>query len=59
MTLSSQIGQVLNKGIDLMKELVEVFSTLDTDRMDKLMQNFNQVKQDYNEITGLNKESKE
>lgn len=59
LTLSSQIGQVLNKGIDLMKELVEVFSTLDTDRMDKLMQNFNQVKQDYNEITGLNKESKE
>lgn len=59
LTLSSQIGQVLNKGIDLIKELVDVFGTLDTDKMNALMQNFNQVKRDYNEITGLDDEKKE
>ena len=59
LTLSSQIGQVLNKGIDLIKELVDVFGTLDTEKMNALMENFSQVKEQYNEITGQSKEEKE
>lgn len=59
LTLSSQIGQVLNKGIDLIKELVRVFETLDKDKMNNLMENFNQVKEQYNEITGQNNDKKE
>lgn len=59
LTLSSQIGQVLNNGLDLIKELVEVFGTLDTDKMNTLMENFNQAKKEYNEITGLNDDKKE
>lgn len=51
LTLSSQLGQLLNKGLDMIKELVEVFGTLDSDKMNNLMENFNQVKEQYKDIT--------
>jgi len=52
LTLSNQLGQLLNKGLDMIKELVEIFGTLDSDKMNNLMENFNQVKEQYQEITG-------
>lgn len=52
LTLSSQLGQFLNKGLNSIKELIEVFATLDGDKLNNLMENFNQAKEQYQEITG-------
>ena len=59
LTLSSQLSQFLNKGLTYIKELVEVFGTLDSDKMNNLMENFNQAKEQYQEITGQKDKTQE
>ena len=59
LSLSSQLEQILKQGIDTIKELIEVFGTLDTEKMNKLMENFKNAKDQYNEITGQGTDSKE
>lgn len=60
LTLSSQVGKILDNGVNYIKELVEVFKTLDATKMNKLLETFNEVKREYSEITGIdeNKEEK-
>ena len=52
LTLSSQVSKILDKGVNHIKDLVDVFKTLDATKMNQLLETFNEVKKEYNEITG-------
>lgn len=59
LTLSGQLSQFLNKGLSSIKELIEVFSSIDSEKINNLMENFNQAKEQYQEITGQKNNTQE